>query len=468
MRTKFSSIVVLTPTLVMAAVLSNCSTIAEPSAIPEPLGLGGHVVTSLGIHNSLYAGTDGDGVFRRDITGPHASWVPLGLEGKIIRAVYRHYCDSLGFVTTVGLERDLSHPDSALIYRSEMDPPHWVASDSGMTRTDVTAVRSFDGFPDPATCGETFAACTSSAGQVWRRNFRSGLWEMVLDMGLGIGNTVRVDRLAGNVWAGGETTVLAPWIGRSTDVGETWQVAYPDLGGDNACNSIAISPDDPDLAYAGMEGPVIRTEDGGVTWDYTGLRETGAYIYGLALDSAAPSHILAGGTIAAPNNWALWESFDGGELWAEIPPPVFGDSRILSGISSILADPARAGTFYIATFGDGVWKYQNQATSVDGIPFSGVVSQLVLEQNYPNPFNPVTTLRFHIPLLFSDSPVQLAIYGVRGDLVRVLTNHQLSAGSHRVTWNGRDASGRPVSSGIYYCTLRVGSHQRTCKLNLTK
>jgi hypothetical protein len=70
------------------------------------------------------------------------------------------------------------------------------------------------------------------------------------------------------------------------------EIFYPDLSGDNACNSIVIHPDDPDVAYAGMEGAVIKTTDGGKTWSYTGLRNTLAYFYGLALDTATPAHIL--------------------------------------------------------------------------------------------------------------------------------------------------------------------------------
>ena len=99
-----------------------------------------------------------------------------------------------------------------------------------------------------------------------------------------------------------------------------------------------------------MEGPVIKTTDGGVTWERTGLAESQAYIYGVAIDSASPSHIVAGRMVRNPNNWALWESFDEGATWAVIPPPV----PDATGISSIVADPARAGTFCLATFGHGV------------------------------------------------------------------------------------------------------------------
>ena len=429
----------------------------------EPFGLNGRVVTSLGFYNSLYAGTIDDGVFRRDLNSPQGDWISLGLKAKHIRAVYPHSSGPLGFATTAGLQGDPLNPDSALIYCLDMDQPPWVASDNGMNNG-VTAVFSLDGFPSPVICGETFAATVGSAGGVWRRAFNETQWEFVLDIGLGVGNVVRADPSNGYVWAGGETAVLAPWIARSTDRGDTWHVAFPDLAGDNACNAIAFHPDDADIAYAGMEGSVIATSDGGVTWNPTGLTGTQAYIYGVALDSSSPLHILAGGMVQNPNNWALWESVNGGETWTEVPPPPLEPPGPVTGISAIVADPGRAGVFYLATLGHGVWRFTRLPTGIGDAP----ASRLVFEQNYPNPFNPHTTLAFEIPSSLDGSHVQLAVYTVRGELVRVLLDREMTAGGHQQAWNGEDGDGHPAPSGVYYARLRVGSEQTSIKLNLLR
>ena len=365
--------------VVVSAAFATPAAHAGPAASLEPYGLEGRVVTSLGVYGSLYAGTIGDGVFRRNLADPDSDWVSLGLTGKKIRAIYPHKFGPLGFATTAGIESDHTMVDSARVYCSTFDQPNWAPTDLGMPRGQVTAVWSLDGFPDPTICGETFAATIGSAGQVWRRGFNKNTWEKVLDLGFGVANVVRADQKSGNVWAGGENTVFAPWIARSADRGETWHVAYPDLAGDNACDALAIHPDDPDAAYAGMEGAVIVTKDGGVTWNYTGLRDAPAYMYGLALDVADPAHILAGGMVANPNNWALWESLDGGETWEVIPAPVLAAAKRFSGaegagtpagatvagISSIVAHPKRAGTFFLSTFGHGVWIYERPTTGVE-------------------------------------------------------------------------------------------------------
>ena len=70
--------------------------------------------------------------------------------------------------------------------------------------------------------------------------------------------------------------------------------------------------------------------------------------------------------------------------------------------------------------------------------------------NYPNPFNPTTTISFTLP---SSGKANLSVYSVTGQKVQELVNGPLSAGAHAVVWDGRDAAGKPVSSGVYLSRL---------------
>jgi len=88
-----------------------------------------------------------------------------------------------------------------------------------------------------------------------------------------------------------------------------------------------------------------------------------------------------------------------------------------------------------------------------------------LEQNYPNPFNPSTTIRYELP---AHSTVQLAIFGVDGKLVRVLASGAKPMGRYEATWDGRDANGSPVASGVYFYRLNAGSFSETRKMVLMK
>jgi len=79
-----------------------------------------------------------------------------------------------------------------------------------------------------------------------------------------------------------------------------------------------------------------------------------------------------------------------------------------------------------------------------------VPSGYVLEQNYPNPFNPTTQILFSLP---NNERVTLAIYNLLGQKTAELVNGVMSAGSHVVTWNGRDSRGLQLPSGVYFYRL---------------
>ena len=71
---------------------------------------------------------------------------------------------------------------------------------------------------------------------------------------------------------------------------------------------------------------------------------------------------------------------------------------------------------------------------------------------WPNPFNPQTTVTF---TLSAPGPAQLTVYDLRGRAVANLVDRDLGAGEHTVTWDGRDAQGVAVSSGVYVMQLET-------------
>jgi len=91
---------------------------------------------------------------------------------------------------------------------------------------------------------------------------------------------------------------------------------------------------------------------------------------------------------------------------------------------------------------------------------------LALHQNRPNPFNPSTTISFTLP---GESAVRLEVYDVSGRLVaRLLNGEKRGAGPHDVEWNGRDASGRAATSGIYVYRLIAGKETLSRKMVLLR
>ncbi len=71
-------------------------------------------------------------------------------------------------------------------------------------------------------------------------------------------------------------------------------------------------------------------------------------------------------------------------------------------------------------------------------------------KNYPNPFNSNTTFTFGVT---EKSDVTLSIYNMQGQLVRVLYSGTIDPGSINVDWDGTDASGNKMASGVYIYRL---------------
>jgi hypothetical protein len=81
-----------------------------------------------------------------------------------------------------------------------------------------------------------------------------------------------------------------------------------------------------------------------------------------------------------------------------------------------------------------------------------------LRPNAPNPFAEATAFSFSLPVT---SRATLRIFDARGALVTTLIDGELGAGTHRIVWNGRAASGRRVADGVYYYRLENGTRLAT-------
>ena len=93
------------------------------------------------------------------------------------------------------------------------------------------------------------------------------------------------------------------------------------------------------------------------------------------------------------------------------------------------------------------------------------VNLLALGQNHPNPFNPATSISFSIE---RDQRVTLAVYDISGRLVATLADRAMNAGEYTERWDGRDRSGNPAATGVYFFRLKAGTRTLTRKAVLVK
>lgn len=86
------------------------------------------------------------------------------------------------------------------------------------------------------------------------------------------------------------------------------------------------------------------------------------------------------------------------------------------------------------------------ATGLEGNQQKPVPATFVLNQNYPNPFNAETVIVFGLP---RPGRVSLSLYNSHGQRVRILEEGDFREGYHTMHWDGKDAEGKRLPTGIY-------------------
>ena len=89
-----------------------------------------------------------------------------------------------------------------------------------------------------------------------------------------------------------------------------------------------------------------------------------------------------------------------------------------------------------------------------------------LDQNVPNPFNPTTTIAYTVP--DGGAEVDLAVFNIAGVRVTTLISGSVPEGRRSVAWDGTDANGVSVASGIYFVRLTAEGVSLTRKVTLLK
>jgi Leucine-rich repeat (LRR) protein len=109
--------------------------------------------------------------------------------------------------------------------------------------------------------------------------------------------------------------------------------------------------------------------------------------------------------------------------------------------------------------------YAEQPAEMLTLSSEAIPNSFQLKQNFPNPFNPTTTIRYALP---QAANVELRVYNIAGQLVRTLINKYANAGYHEAVWDGCNAFGQQVASGVYIYELRAGSFRSHQKMLLVK
>lgn len=168
----------------------------------------------------------------------------------------------------------------------------------------------------------------------------------------------------------------------------------------------------------------------------------------------------------APYLFHWFKKMDGSTVWSDLyigtTKTIFGDRTkgfTLKVIGTDNNGMTGEDSHYVA---GGL--YLNESGEISKYEESLLPEKYSLE-NYPNPFNPSTTIKFGLP---EGQNVSIDIYNTIGEKVKTLLNESRGPGFHEVEWNGKDSSGRSVSSGMYLYVLKTNSEKIVKKMFFMK
>ncbi len=147
------------------------------------------------------------------------------------------------------------------------------------------------------------------------------------------------------------------------------------------------------------------------------------------------------------NEWLLSVIENGGKITADSATGVFTETFILKEEE-------------IITISKPIKNLVLSKISNDQIP-----NNFILYNSYPNPFNSSTVIKYSLP---NHGNVNFIIYDILGRIIKTIFIEHDNGGLKQLIWDGTNETGADVSSGVYLCTMKFGSTQRTTKITLLK
>jgi hypothetical protein len=245
---------------------------------------------------------------------------------------------------------------------------------------------------------------------------------------------------------------------KSTDKGESWaQVTF----GISLAHSVLfrIDPRDDQVVYALIYSQgIFKSTDGGLNWFRIdeGIPSTSHNYSEFVFNPANVDEIYLG--LNGSGN-VLFRTTDAGFTWTSYST---GLPDTFTTVTSIAIDTVHSRIFAATYANPEVQGIYTTDSALVGVSASRSDNQsgFSLFQNYPNPFNPSTTTSFSLP---HAAVVSLKVYDVLGREVATLVDGREEAGEHSVKWNAEG-----FASGVFFYRLKAGDFVQTRKLVLVR
>jgi photosystem II stability/assembly factor-like uncharacterized protein len=229
-------------------------------------------------------------------------------------------------------------------------------------------------------------------------------------------------------WAAGEKG----YILKTEDGGNSWNKTYIDIGINGFWDIHFVNQD---TGWVAGGDSIFKTTNGGDSWESLEGLSNHSYICCYFINSNV------GWVGGHANEMAeIIYTEDGGDSWQVQYSIANSSITSLFFIDDNTGWAAGSPGTILKTSSGGIVSVDDDGHFQNRLP-----DQYRLRQNYPNPFNSVTTISYHLPVT---SHVSLVVYNLQGEEVITLVDRIQSAGKYDLIFDG---SG--LAEGIYYYKL---------------
>jgi|GEM_PF-1647409 len=271
-------------------------------------------------------------------------------------------------------------------------------------------------------------------------------------------NLFFVDASLGWVTGSQSSSQDGPWYGalfQTRDGGNTWNMIYQNIGDQWLWRVTFVDTLQGWAIGQGADGLIYHTVDGGYHW--------------IEQNPDLPWHNFLDLCFIDPlHGWAVSHygqiiyTEDGGNKWIK-ERALTGDLTALTFIDPIHGWVAGYGGRILQTAQAGLIRKTETGVQIKS---QTERKSYRLLPNYPNPFNASTIISYELP---ENAKVTLRIYNLLGQEVRaLLSDKNQPAGSHQVTWDGTDNTGKQLPSGLYFFQIKTEHFVEVKKMILAK
>ena len=340
--------------------------------------------------------------------------------------------------------------DGAGIFLSEDYGSTWRPINNGLKAGIVTSLLLDPVHPDRIYAGTEYIGLYRSddAGESWQQTGldRYAIWEIAV-------NPQNTDIIYVGTWGITAYAFEGRAVLRTLDGGTTWEIVL-DLV--DAALALAIDPTNPDCIYVGTHGSgMFKSLDGGKSWRQINQGLGALKIWDLLIAPWNPNYLFV-----ATAGGGIYYSANSGDYWIEMNNGLenlnFSSIALISGQMNQLIAAGTSG-FYSYTFSSPGSETTSEPTEV----VDPIVERTEVFDNFPNPFKFETWIPYQ---LMNSSDVRISIYSVDGHHVRTLQANARNRGEYTtrdsaVYWDSENKWGEPVANGTYFYHFQAGGYR---------